>query len=262
MSKKKEDSGAVVRSLMVLGMTLVFIYTIFFGVHGEEIKQHTQALATQLQSDRQIAPTILNEIAPTEELLDTWNDPSDELEDSLADLQEDELVWREDDLPIEPNSPRPQDLPGRTFHSFQDLFVDSQVIESEMINLQGTRQREGFMKSLAATELDQYAQYILKDMDNTHYVFLGNYMASDLETTIISKWGNIVAIDDKNAISQHQLRGDKIVFINHPDFKGIKVLLLVFFEAEQDVRFMQIDQETYYAKKQEFGKLFEPWYSR
>jgi len=52
------------------------------------------------------------------------------------------------------------------------------------------------------------------------------------------------------------------VFINLPDFKGIKVLLLVFFEEEQDVWFVLMDQEIYYAKKQKFGTLFDPWYNR
>lgn len=188
--KEKKDSASVVRSLMVLGMTLVFIYAIFFGVHGDEIKDHTQALAAQVKTDTQNIADDIEEIQPTDtakELLDTGNDPAAKIaeevqQEILAKQAASEQKDKETAV-----SPRPQDLPGRQFHSFKELFAQEAIDESELINLQGTWQREGFMKSLEATQLDQYAQYILKDMDNTHYVFLGDYDASDLEELVSAK---------------------------------------------------------------------------
>lgn len=239
----KQETWSVIWSLMVLGMTLVFIYVIFFGVHGDQIKEHTQALAAQAQ-----------EKTP-DKLLETGE--SSQARGKAEDLL---VVDAEDPQAAEELSPRPQDLPGRDFHSFEELFSDIPQ-DSGQIDLQGTWKREGFMKSLAATELDQYASYILKDMQNTHYVFLGDVDLSNWRTTIQTKWGNIVAIEDKNAISQHQLRGDKVWFINLPEYQGIKVLLLVFFEDGQDVWFMQIDHDTYYADKEQFTKRFASWYT-
>ncbi len=248
---------------MVLWMTLVFIYAIFFGVHGDDIKKHTQALAAQVAADSQKATDsgdMAVQAKPAKELLDTGIEPAKIDEEAQKTILAQQA---ENDTDTKTAiSPRPQDLPGRQFHSFQELFEQGTIDESEQIDLQGTWKREGYLKSLEATQLDQYAQYILKDMDNTHYIFLGDYDPKDLEATIKAKWGSVVAIEGKTAISQNQLRGDKIVFINLPDFKGIKVLMLVFFEKEHDVRFMQIDNDTYYAKKKEFGKLFEPWYTR
>ncbi len=251
---KKQDGASVVWSMMVLCMTLVFIYAIFFGVRGDDIRAHTQALAAKVEDDANNVKENIVENDPTgvaDQLLDTGEpnkvEPMPEIDENVK-------------APEEPVSARPADLPGRQFHSFKELFEETIVPESDQIELEGTWGREGYMKSLEATSLDEYAQYILKNMDNTHFVFLGDFDPTDRQELITKKWGNLVAIEGETAISQNQLLGDKVIFINLPEYKNIKVLMLVFFEDAKDVWFIQIDHDTYYAKKDQLGPLFAPWY--
>jgi len=136
--KEKKDGASVVRSMMVLGMTLVFIYAIFFGVHGDEIKDHTQALAAQVKTDTQEVVDTIEDIEPVDtakELLDTGNDPAQIALEVQQEILAKQAATEQKDKESAVSA-RPQDLPGREFHSFKELFAQEAIDESELINLQ------------------------------------------------------------------------------------------------------------------------------
>ena len=96
--------------------------------------------------------------------------------------------------------------------------------------------------------------------DSTHFVHLVDF-SRDITPTILALWGNIVEISDENSINQNQLFGDKIRFINLPEYKEIKVLMIVHFADRNHTWFLQIDHDTYYAKKAELGEIFDQYYT-
>ena len=116
------------------------------------------------------------------------------------------------------------------------------------------------MKSLATLGLTVDAKYILKNNLNTHFVYLGTFDKS-LDSVVLPLGGNIVEIADKNAIKQHILFGDKIWFINLPEYENIKVLMLVWFEDQDDTWFVQIDYDTYYQQKKSLQQTFCQYYT-
>jgi hypothetical protein len=127
--------------------------------------------------------------------------------------------------------------------------------------LSGTHHRVGELQSLIDVKLGDDAQYILKDITNTHYVYLGDYQGS-ISDTVLQLGGNMVEIKDENAINHHQLFGDEVWFLNLPDYQGIKVLMIVFFHGYDDARFLQIDYPIYYEHKSTLQDVFAQFYSR
>jgi hypothetical protein len=72
---------------------------------------------------------------------------------------------------------------------------------------------------------------------------------------------NIVEIADKSAINYHRLFWDRIQFINLPDYEGVKVLMLVWFEDQDDTWFLQIDFDTYYDQKADLQQTMGQFYN-
>jgi hypothetical protein len=98
-------------------------------------------------------------------------------------------------------------------------------------------------------------------MDNTHFVFLDRLQdAQMVMATVAAKWWNIVEISDEIAIKQHQLFGDKVWYINLPQFENIKVLMIVFFEQRDDAWFVQVDHDIYYQRKSALLATFDTRY--
>ena len=116
------------------------------------------------------------------------------------------------------------------------------------------------MKTLDLLGLTTDAKYILKSNLNTHFVYLDDFDRK-LESTVLGLWWNIVEIGDKTAINHHQLFGDKVWFINLPEYENIKVLMLVWFADQDDMWFLQIDYDTYYDQKKDLQEMFAQFYT-
>lgn len=107
-----------------------------------------------------------------------------------------------------PVAPAPENSPGRTFFSVQELFYDQSqpaspasrpssvspapaavqpqaqqtLQDPSKILLADTREWDGYMPRLDAVGLVPYQKYILKNMDNTHFVPLTDVPTNFLTT--------------------------------------------------------------------------------
>ena len=93
-------------------------------------------------------------------------------------------------------------------------------------------------------DLEDDYKYIQKDINNTHFVYLGTF-AGDLSEIVRLNGGNSVDITDVTTINNSQLFGKKVTKITMPSYKNnLKELMVVTFE-NNDSRFIQADRDYY-----------------
>lgn len=260
---KNNELNTLGWSMAVLCVTLIGIYSIFFGVQGSSM---TETIATlEAENDRVEAESFGSAEVIDEQPIQEEDDEGNRVLIQQVNFAEpdtefpDEDVLPEDDS-MAVNQP-PQDASWRNFYSFNELFGSGGDYAASMVPLSGTYQREGVVKSADILGLTPDIQYILKDIQNTHYVYLGAY-TKRLESTVLWLGGNIVEINDKNDIKHNLLFGERVWFINLPEYEGIKVLFIVFFGSPEDAWFIQVDADQRYTYKQSLAASFDTRYDR
>lgn len=112
------------------------------------------------------------------------------------------------------------------------------------IQIANTWAWDGMLTILQSLELDDDVQYILKDINNTHYIYLGKW-AGDVSAITSALWGSSLDITDQIVIQNSQLFGTKVTKITMPSYKNnLKELMIIWF-ANGDNRFLQIDKDWY-----------------
>lgn len=110
--------------------------------------------------------------------------------------------------------------------------------------LADTRIWDKTMPLMQTLQMTSDVDYILKDIHNTHYVYLGTF-AKDIKQIVSLLWGSSVDITNPISIQNNQLFGEKVTEITLPSYKNnLKKLLLVTF-SNGDSRFVQIDRDWY-----------------
>jgi len=250
----------------MLAFTLIFIYIIFFGIKWKSLEAE---IASITQTWASVSETLWDQIV--------WNTTW------IWELSWWETAITTDTVNISNSSwwtiPDYMVLENKTFFSVQSLFwnhIEPSWSENKNILLlrkdlwqwkPGIPVAEAGLKSLESVGIQDFWKYILKDMDNTHYVYLGkqdkNILKTRIEQVILPKWWNILEISDKNRIKQDQLIGDEVWNIITPYAqKKRKVLLIVFREGDGDTWFLQIDKEILDRKKKELQDMFGKRYHR
>lgn len=226
----QDEYAWATKALTVLSVALLFVYIVFWAVRGESLLEQT---GTQ---HRDISFVALEEEMIPGELLDVGEDTDGEL--TLTD--------------------RPENAPGRTFYSVQDLFGEGSPIASDQLVLPGTQKTNNIIASLELLGLTSPSP-VLADDRGILYTFLWKEPAG-LASAVLRLWWNIVEIADKKDIQVNHLLGEKVVFINLPMYAQKQVVMLVTFEREH-VWFVQIPYSVYYTAKsllpQRFGAFYD-----
>lgn len=129
------------------------------------------------------------------------------------------------------------------------------------ILLDNTRVWDKSMPLMQTLQLWTDVEYVLKDVHNTHYVYLGKY-TGDITQIVSFQWGTSVDITNEINIQSNHLFWEKITKISLPNYKNnLKELMLVEF-LNGDRRFIQIDKDWYstVANKVEINEKFDEWY--
>lgn len=259
-----KETQSVSWSLSILAFTLIFIYIIFFSVKGESLKAeiasvvHTWTAITGAVSSESIWDKWWTKV------VSGWAQGITTWEKVIWDTS----WWKIPDKILFQN---------KTFFSVQSLFwtheVSSELEEKNILLLRkdlwqwrpGVSVAEAGLKSLESVWIQDFWKYILKDIDNTHYVYLGkqdkNILRTRIEQMISPKWWNILEISDKNRIKQDQLIGDEVwkIVTSYSQEKN-KVLLIIFWEGDGDTWFLQIDQDILDKKMWELREMFAKRY--
>ncbi|MCF7834611.1 hypothetical protein K9M48_00950 [Candidatus Gracilibacteria bacterium] len=117
--------------------------------------------------------------------------------------------------------------------------------------LSGTQLYYGILESVEKLGISY--KYILKDSKNIYYVFLGDNKY-DLVDITRKLGGNIYAMNTEQEILKNQLFGEKIAFINIPEYKNKLVLMLVNIDNQNWL--LQLNYDIYHKSKSYLKSLF------
>jgi len=150
---------------------------------------------------------------------------------------------------------------------FLTWFIQSQIVKTGNINKSSTWKTQtklGNIRILSWTDIYYWTvdsieklwikyQYALLDSQGIYYVYLGN-PAYDFDNIVRKLKWNLYTLNTEQDIFNNKLFWDKIVFINLPEYKNNKVVMLVYIS--NDVRLIQIDYSIYYKSKNYIKSLF------
>ncbi len=149
---------------------------------------------------------------------------------------------------------------GKTISTTSSLFGDLQSwtgsstgTKSESIKLlSGTKLRYGLVDWVEKLWISY--QYALKDSQNIYYVYLGKNNKLDIESIVKKLGGTLKTILREDEIIKNNLFGDKVSYINLPEYKDKKVIMLVTIDGSDWL--LQLDYATYYTSKTYLKTLF------
>lgn len=98
-------------------------------------------------------------------------------------------------------------------------------------------------------------EYVLQDSKNITYRYLWeNYYKYDIGDIVRKLWWDIYPITTEEDMMQNKLFGDRVTYINLPEYKNKQVILLVY--NWDDKRLVQIDYSIYHNTKSYLKDLF------
>lgn len=97
--------------------------------------------------------------------------------------------------------------------------------------------------------------YSLTDQNNIlfHYLWTGDI---DIIDELNKLWWNLVEIAEKKIIKDSLMFGDRVTYINLPNYKWIKTIFTVKFEDTGDLWLLEVDYNKYYKLKKYLRNLF------
>ena len=96
-------------------------------------------------------------------------------------------------------------------------------------------------------------QYALTDTSGTRYIYLGT-PSYDFVSIARALQGNLYTLATEQDILQNKLFGNKVVFINLPEYKDKQVLMLLYLN--DGIRLVQMEYKLYHKSKSYLKSLF------
>lgn len=228
----EKEKKLVTLSMVILFFSLVVVYSLFYQVKG-------QKLITLLQSVVKTGGVVQN---PTTGTIQTMEFEVLTGEVSALDSLEwetisDNATWN-DALQVVNGWGESASIPSLTFGG-----------ESPVI-LSGTDLYFGVVESVELLGLEP--EYLLKDAKGFYYVKLGK--EPNLKKTVQDLNGSIYTITSEAELLKNQLFGDKISFVNLPEYKNKIVIMLLTLENQHWL--IQMDYAKYHHAKSYLKTLF------
>lgn len=130
-----------------------------------------------------------------------------------------------------------------------DLLASTQ---DAIKTLSGTDHFFGVVESLEVLGVDP--EYILKDAKTDKYYAYFQQEPSGLKKTVQQLWGNIFSITTEADLIKNGLFGERVDYINLPEYKDKLVIMLI--KVNEEYRLLQIPYEQYYQSKSYLKSLF------
>lgn len=230
----EKEKRLVTLSLCILFFSIIVIYALFYQVKGEEVIQklgwNTAKTVTENAGKGKLQPVEIDLFPSEEDTQDTtteWDNISDTSTDWYDAIQTVDY-WVQD---------------ASTVH--QQLF------EGDSIKiLPWTDLYFGSVESIALLWLEP--EYILKDSRNFYYSKFNQ--EPNVKKTVQQLNGNIYSITTESELVKNQLFGDKISFINIPEYKNKTVVMLL--EINWEYWIIQMDYNKYHQSKNYLKNLF------
>jgi hypothetical protein len=147
------------------------------------------------------------------------------------------------------NTPQPVNVDWKLFHSTQQLFgqyIELPDVQGKKVMLPDTFvwvPTKNPLRSLSILWLTESTQYILKDVNNTHFIYFGSYFPPFSEI-VRSLWWNLVEIRTQNAIRESTLFWEFVQLFTLPQHPT-KQFIVATFGQGADVWLLQVDLDYY-----------------
>lgn len=92
-----------------------------------------------------------------------------------------------------------------------------------------------------------------------NYLSLVTWDLNQLSSIVNKIWWNTVEITNKKIILDNQLVGDKVFFVNLPEYKNQKVILLIEFKKDNNIWFLSFNTKDYYKSKSFLKSFFKSY---
>lgn len=149
---------------------------------------------------------------------------------------------------------------GTTMTGIDNIMTSGEVSElpqsitdpSDLTILSGTTVYFGEIE--AVDKLGISYNYALKDDKNIFYIYLDAKNLPDFASISRGLGGSIYVMNTEQDILQNKLFGDKITFINLPEYKNKTTLMVV--EVNNQAWLLQVDYTVYHQSKSYLKDLF------
>lgn len=232
MFSNKNDSNIVRNAMIVLFLSLLIVYVIWYQVRGasdqSSITDNTDSITDSL---------IITE-RPTIDTGTTLSNPS--TGSIQTETEQSSQTWTEAETwTIEPT----QD---------EEVLViqESNNMPEDMIILSGTTLYFGPIEGIDKLWISY--QYALKDDKNIYFSFL--WEEPDLSAIARSLGGTLYTMNTETEIVKNELFGKRIIFINLPEYKD--KLVLMYVEVGDQKWLLQISYTVYHQTKRYLQDLF------
>lgn len=154
-----------------------------------------------------------------------------------------------------------------------DMSWDQEVFNLDLDNVELTWNKDDeklstFLSSLSWIKLESnnldsinllwiWYKFLLKK-DDIYFAHISSSV-DDIVSKVEKLWWNSVEIKDKKVILDNYLTWDNVFFLNIPEYKNKRVLLVVYFEKKADYWFIQIPYEKYYKSKPILRQFFSKY---
>ncbi|HRX64224.1 MAG TPA: hypothetical protein P5060_03920 [Candidatus Absconditabacterales bacterium] len=221
------DSQYVRRSMIVLCLALILVYVILYYAKGDVWQD---ALNTQ-SNVVYTGDIVVTEIS------------EDNIQGTTGEVQE--VVNQQEEVPEEPDV-----LTGDLEFTSNEESSDEELTNEDSL-LSGTTTYYGELDFVERLGISY--DYALKDDKNIYYVNMGenDYDFADIARKLN---GNLYVMNTDQEIIANGLFGDKITYINIPEYKNIKVLILL--EIDNQSWLLAIDYAIYHQVKSYLKTLF------
>lgn len=228
MFSDKNDSNIVRNAMIVLFLSLLIVYVIWYQVRGasnpSSSTQNTGSISDSLIiTERPTIDTGTTLSNPTTGQVQTW---TEQINQTWAQIIE---PVEEETLVIEESNNTPED----------------------MIILSGTTLYFGPIEGI--DKLWVTYQYALKDDKNIYFSFLWD-KEPDLSAIARSLGGTLYTMNTETEIVKNELFGKRVIFINLPEYKD--KLVLMYVEMGDQKRLLQISYTVYHQTKRYLQDLF------
>lgn len=222
--------------MVVLFSALMIVYLLLYQIKGDDIVDQLSTVNTVWYEESWTNESGINE--------SLYQDSS-----ALSEFDEENLLLEE----TQSTNKTGENITKKTDSLFSDWFTTTWETTwiNKIIVLSGTSLWYGRVESIEKLWISY--QYALKDQKDIYYVFL-DPQKYKFDEIVKSLGGTTYTIATEKELIENKLFWEKVIFINLPEYKEKKVIMLV--EINKLLWLIQVDYTTYYKSKWYIKQLF------
>lgn len=236
------QSKTVSMAMIILFLAFIVVYVVFYQIHGKALDRlfvgntNSSVEWTKIKEDASLDPW--SESLDISESLDAKDGTGDLwLEELLGVLYSNTSEW-DATQDLEP-------IGSASTDTVPLMFPDGVKM------LSGTEMFFGVVDAIDL--LDLQPKYILKDYKDIYYARLEKYPLW-IKSLVQLLWWTVYMMNTEKEILENQLFGERVTYINLPEYKNILVMMIVEFQNE--TRLLQIPYPKYHHSKEYLKTLF------